>query len=89
MCDDDRGAAAQQRSHGPFHKLFGGRIQAGGRFIENDQPGIFEEHAREREQLRLTGRQRARADLGVQTVRQGLHPLHQTQRVEDLHDAGV
>ena len=72
MGDHDRGAAGEQAAHGSFDPRLGVQVDVGGGLVEDQDPRVGDQRAREREQLALAGRQlgAALADLGVIAARQ-------------------
>ena len=85
------GAALQQRLQRPLHLFLGGWIEARRRLVEDDDVRIAQQHARQRQPLRLAGRQRQlrAAEDGIQPVRLRREPRQQVQAVERVHDAVV
>ena len=72
-------------------QLLGGRVEARGGFVEDDQAGIAQEDAREGQQLGLAGGDAApaRLQLGVQPVGQPCQPVGQSQFVDHRQDLVV
>src|SRR5439155_24451381 len=72
--DDDRGAAFEERVDGALDMAFRRRVETRRGLIEDDETWIAEEHARERDELRLTGGQRSRTQLRVEATPCGQRP---------------
>src|SRR4051812_42454267 len=92
MRDDDRGAAIEQLIDRVLDVTLRGRIEPRRRLVEHDETRVAEEYAREREQLRLTGGEGARAKLGVERIAVACHraqPWTEADPVEDDTDARV
>ena len=62
---------AQQPGDGPLQPLLGDRVEPRGRFVEDDQAGIFKQQAGEGEQLRFARRhpRAARRQARVEALR--------------------
>ena len=87
--DDDAGAPGQQPLGGADDARLGERVHPCGRLVEHDHLHVAHQQAAERHQLLLTRRQRrpARAEHGVEAVRQRRHPLGlEPERVDGAHD---
>ena len=69
---------------GGFHQLLLLRIKAGGRFIQNEQRGVFEEGTRQGQALRLPGAQTCAffADDRLNPFRQRLDKLIQVRQTQ-------
>ena len=68
--DCEHGAAAHQRVELFLDRRFGFGVERGGRFVEHQDRGVFEDHARERDALPLTAGElhAALADLRVESA---------------------
>ena len=86
--DQQPGAPREQALRGRHHTGLGDRVHPGRRLVQHDHPDVAHQQPGERDQLLLAGGQRraARAEHGVQPVRQPLHPGGQAQLVHGFLD---
>src|SRR5439155_12266918 len=91
MRDDDGGPPLEEGVDGALDVTLGRGIEARGRLVEDHETGIAQEDARERDELRLTRRQRARAQLRVEpaTAGQRPQPRPQSDAIDDPEDPRV
>jgi hypothetical protein len=89
--DDHGGAAAQQPLQRLLQPSLGDRVEAARGLVEQDDAGILEEHAGQRQQLRLAGRQvgAAGAHRGVEAVGESVEPGPESHLVQHLDQALV
>ena len=91
MRDEDRGSSDEEPVDGLLDALLSGGIEPARRFVEDDEPGIVEEHAPERQELRLTRRQphALAADQRVEPGGQARQPRGEVEVLEHRHEARV
>ena len=77
MRDDDRGSSANHRVETLLDLCLGEWVDARGGFVQDEDRGILQEHARERDELSLAERDRraALADIGREAVRKVVQPV--------------
>ena len=86
MRDHHAGAPAKETRHSRIEEALGQGVEPRGGLVEDDQARVLQEHARERDQLRLTRREPAspRAERGVQVLRQGSQPALEPELAEHV-----
>src|SRR5881628_3782912 len=95
MRDDDAGPVGEKRVDRALDVPLRRRIETRRRLVEDDETRVAEEHAREREQLRLAGGEAACEHLGVERAvraveaRQRAQPAAEADAIEHGRDALV
>ena len=85
VCDDERRAAVSQRAKSVLNECFAFAIEARRGFIQDEQPGVRQNCARNRDALALTARQ-AHAALADDRVVALLEALDELVTVSDPAD---
>src|SRR6185312_14417320 len=91
VCDDEARAVRAQCGHGVLHKRFRAGVYRARRLIENEQCGLREERARDRDELLLPRTQIARllVDDGVVTRRETAYEAVDEGRLRRLEQLRI